>query len=70
MQLFTSSTCGPCKIVKAFASNNGIAIDEVSIDTQAGNELAFKQGIRTVPTLIVADVRYTKVADILNQLNK
>ena len=54
--LFTATWCSPCKNLKEYASKHDINFSEVyDIDSDAGQEMSAKHGIRGVPTSILLD---------------
>lgn len=58
---FTASFCQPCKqfgpIVERVCTELGVELEKISIDTDEGQELANNNGVRGIPTVILAKQR-------------
>lgn len=52
---FYAEWCGPCKVVENLLTARDIPHTNVNIDTDEGEELASKYGIRNIPVLLVID---------------
>ena len=50
-----SQTCGPCKALDKILNNANIEHENIDIDSQEGEEMIEKYGIRAVPTLLLLD---------------
>lgn len=50
-----SQTCGPCKALEKILNNANIEHESIDIDSQEGEEMIKKYGIRAVPTLLLLD---------------
>jgi len=62
--IFTTNTCGYCKMVKQFLSNKGFSYDEINLDNQPEKQQeAFElSGQLTVPiTLVTKSDDYKQV---------
>lgn len=51
--LMTSKYCGGCAEAKRELKKRGIKFTEISADTDRGQKLADRLGIRMVPTMII-----------------
>ena len=56
--LLGAAWCSPCKQVKTFLDIRNIAYEYVDVDTEEGQELAKKQGVRSVPVMITETKKY------------
>jgi thiol-disulfide isomerase/thioredoxin len=54
---FTSATCGPCKVAapRLAEAANRAGLGFVQVDVGERPEVARRYGIRTLPTIVVAD---------------
>lgn len=59
LTIFTSPTCGPCRILKpklkALCAGLGIQLTELSIADPAGRDAAKQLGLRGVPAVVRGD---------------
>lgn len=56
LQYFGASWCAGCRIVKPVIEKlEGVEVDIVDLDTDAGTDKAFSLGIRNIPALIILD---------------
>ena len=57
VKVFTSTSCGFCKMVKAYLSDKGVAFTEINIeqDAQAATDLVQQTGQAGVPVTIFKD---------------
>lgn len=55
--MFTTPTCGYCKMVKAYFNEHGVTYSEkdVSVDTTAADEMIEKSHQMGVPVILVSD---------------
>lgn len=51
---FTSSTCGPCKMLGPLMEElkSEMIIEKISIDDPAGRDMAMQYNVRAVPTVV------------------
>ena len=50
---FSAPWCGPCKLLGPTMDKSGLPFQKINIDDEL--ELASKYGVRSVPTLLIAD---------------
>ena len=50
---FSAPWCGPCKLLGPTMDKSGLSFQKINIDDDL--ELASKYGVRSVPTLLIAD---------------
>jgi thiol-disulfide isomerase/thioredoxin len=59
VKVFSASWCGPCKLLKGEVlpslEKEGWSVEIIDIDTDEGQELSVKFGVRGIPTCFVYD---------------
>ena len=68
--LLGATWCGPCKQVKTFLELRSVKYDYVDVDTDEGQELAKKQGVRSVPAMITDTKKYVGDGDIRDAVKR
>lgn len=51
--VLSATWCGPCRSLKSRLHDSGIAFRTVDVDTSAGERLANKLGVRSLPAVFV-----------------
>lgn len=52
---FFAQWCAPCKALERVMEANNIPHDNIDIETEEGDTLSRKYGVRAVPTLVLID---------------
>ena len=68
--LLGAAWCGPCKQVKTLLAVHRIDFLYIDVDTEEGQELAKKQGVRSVPAMITANNKYVGDGDIRDAVKR
>jgi len=68
--LLGATWCGPCKQVKTFLAVHRIDFLYIDVDTDEGQELAKRQGVRSVPAMITESNKYVGDGDIRDAVKR
>lgn len=70
MKIITSKTCGLCRNVEKKLQNKGIEVEHVDINDEFGKNFLSKNGILSLPVLIINDNEFYVSNDALFYVNK
>lgn len=72
VQIYTRTTCAPCKAVKQFLANQGVAYEELNVDNDPRlmDEVIRRTGFMMVPAIRINDeyvsgANFRKIASLL-----
>jgi len=70
MKIITSKTCGLCRNVERKLQAKGISVEHVDIEDDYGKNFLSKNGIMSLPVLVINDNEYYVSNDALVYVNK
>lgn len=70
MKIITSKTCGLCRNVERKLQTKGISVEHIDIEDDYGKNFLSKNGIMSLPVLVINDNEYYVSNDALVYVNK
>ena len=69
IQLYSAGWCNNCRPVKHLLEENGLVYEPIDIDTPSGALRADKEGIKSIPTLVMWGIYHNGLQPCLEAIS-